>query len=352
MQIYCTKGVFLISGNNSLGVLMLDIEGMELSAEDKNLLANPQVGGVILGLFGRNFSSITQLQKLIVEIRQCNQQLLIAVDQEGGRVQRFQDGFTRLPAMHVFEEYYKEDSAKAAELVETCGWLMAAEVLSCGLDLSFAPVLDLYSHSSRVIADRAFAADARVVTDLATAFITGMHRAGMRATGKHFPGHGTVDADSHVELPVDPRPIEELFEADLLPFVNCSKVLDAVMPGHVLYSAVDNNCAALSKVWLQEILRNQLNFSGIVFSDDLGMAAAGTVGNAVKRAQCALEAGCDMILVCNNRQDAIATIEWLEAADYPQNEKLIHMQGKSQFTYEALLESDVWRQAHESIKTL
>jgi len=335
-----------------LGVLMLDIVGLELTSGDKELLGKPQVGGVILGLHGRNFASVNQLQDLVGEIRSCNARLLIAVDQEGGRVQRFQDGFTRLPAMLVFGELYDSDSATATELAETCGWLMAAEILSCGLDLSFAPVLDLYMKTSRVIADRAFAAEAVVVTKLASAFIQGMHRAGMKATGKHFPGHGSIEADSHDELPIDPRGIDELLATDLLPFTNCVNVMDAVMPGHVLYPAVDNNCAAMSRVWLEEILRQQLNFTGVIFSDDLGMTAAESAGGAVQRAQSALEAGCDMILVCNNRKDVLATLDWLEAVNYPLSDKLSAMQGQCELSYGALLASDTWQQAHETIKAL
>ena len=173
----------------------------------------------------------------------------------------------------------------------------------------------------------------------------------MKSTGKHFPGHGSIEADSHDELPIDPRSIDELRRSDLLPFMNCLNVMDAVMPGHVLYPSVDGNCAAMSRVWLQEILRKQLNFTGVIFSDDLGMAAAESAGGAVARAQSALDAGCDMILVCNNRTDAVATIEWLEAVDYPLNDKLPAMQGQCALSYNELLVSDAWQQAHEVIKS-
>ena len=346
------EGGFLNSANVPLGVLMLDVEGLELTSQDQDLLMIPQVGGVILGLYGRNFVSTAQLQDLVAAIRHCNSRLLIAVDQEGGRVQRFRQGFTRLPAMHTFGELYEINSEHAITLAETCGWLMAAEVLSCGLDLSFAPVLDLYMESSQVIADRAFAADPVIVTSLVTAFMQGMHRAGMKATAKHFPGHGSVEADSHVELPVDARGFDQLLHSDLLPFAECVELMDAVMPGHVLYPEVDSSCAALSSTWLEKILRKQLGFEGVIFSDDLGMAAAGSAGDAVKRAQCALKAGCDMILVCNNRQDAIATIEWLETVDYPLSDKLPAMQGQGKLSYKALLDTEVWHQAHKTIKAL
>ncbi|MBL4821700.1 MAG: beta-N-acetylhexosaminidase [Gammaproteobacteria bacterium] len=331
---------------------MLDVPGLQLDAQDRDMLARPSVGGVILGLYSRNYASINQLQDLTSAIRQCNPNLLIAVDQEGGRVQRFRQDFTPLPPMHYFGKLYQTNVAESLSLTETCGWLMAAEVLSCGLDLSFAPVMDLYMESSRIIADRAFAADPEVVATLASAFIKGMHRAGMKATGKHFPGHGSVDADSHVELPVDSRDLEQLLQKDMAPFVTCAGVLDALMPGHVVYTAVDVNCAAMSRIWLQDILRKRLGFHGVIFSDDLGMAAASTAGDALKRAECALAAGCDMILVCNNRQDALATADWLEAVDYPLSKKLVAMQGQGKLSRDDLLASDVWRQANKQIQIL
>jgi len=328
---------------------MLDVEGLQLNSEDRELLHHPQVGGVILGLHGRNYASIGQLQELVAAIRECNPLLLIAVDQEGGRVQRFRQDFTRLPAMHTFGRLFAEDRQRAVVLARTCGWLMAAEVLGCGLDFSFAPVLDLYREDSRIIADRAFAADPQTIVTLATAFIQGMHEAGMKATGKHFPGHGSVVEDSHVELPVEQRDLESLLQSDLLPFRQCSELLDAVMPGHVVYPRVDDQCAALSRVWLQDILRQRLNFSGVVFSDDLSMAAALSAGDAVTRARRALQAGCDMILVCNDRPAALAVISWLESTHYPACEKLLAMRGEPPFDIETLRTTRQWQSASQLI---
>lgn len=338
--------------SQGLGVLMLDVQGLELTAEDREVLANPQVGGVILGLFGRNFASIPQLQELVQAIRECNPGLLLAVDQEGGRVQRFKQDFTRLPPMHVFGQLYEHDPAQARAGAEVCGWLMAAEVLSCGLDISFAPVLDLYLADSRIIADRAFAAKPEVVVELGRAFIRGMHEAGMKATAKHFPGHGSVVEDSHVELPTDHRALARILETDLLPFEVLVDDYDAVMPGHVRYPEVDRHCAAMSETWLQDILRKRLGFSGVIFSDDLTMAAAESAGSVLQRAQLALAAGCDMILVCNNRAEARNVLDWLESCDYPMSKKLAAMQAAHRQQRADLLASDRWCRSVELISNL
>jgi beta-N-acetylhexosaminidase len=335
-----------------LGVLMLDVQGLELTVEDREVLAHPQVGGVILGLYGRNYSSLSQLQELVASIRECNEDLLLAVDQEGGRVQRFRNDFTRLPPMHIFGGLHRNDPVFAGTAARACGWLMAAEILSCGLDISFAPVADLYSDKSRVIGDRAFASEPAVVVALVRAFVEGMHEAGMKATGKHFPGHGSVIEDSHVELPVDDRSLEQLLTTDLRPFVDCADMLDAMMPGHVLYPQVDSRCAALSRIWLQDILRKRLDYDGIIFSDDLTMAAAESAGNVVQRAELALGAGCDMILVCNDRSGALEVIGWLDSRDYPASEKLIAMQGVRGSGRDQLLATDQWQRAHRLLAGL
>jgi len=341
-----------MSGHEKLGVLMLDVQGLQLSSEDREVLVHPQVGGVILGLYGRNYSSLSQLQELVESIRECNENLLLAVDQEGGRVQRFQQDFTRLPPMHVFGEAYDREPEQAVKLASACGWLMAAEVLSCGLDISFAPVLDLYRSDSRIIADRAFSDRPTAVVELAQAFVAGMHEAGMKATGKHFPGHGSVIEDSHVELPVDDRSLEQLLAADLLPFVRCTDDLDAIMPGHVVYPQVDRHCAALSQVWLQDILRQQLGYSGVIFSDDLTMAAAESAGGVVQRAELALQAGCDMILVCNNRPQALEVIDWLDSSAYASSDKLIALQGRNRQSRDHLRKTEQWQRASTLIGEL
>ncbi|HSX87899.1 MAG TPA: beta-N-acetylhexosaminidase [Pseudomonas sp.] len=287
------------------GSLMLDIAGTWLTAEDRHLLRQPQVGGLIL--FARNIESPQQVRELSAAIRALRPDLLLAVDQEGGRVQRLRQGFVRLPAMRAIA-----DNANAEALAEHCGWLMATEVLAVGLDLSFAPVLDLDHQRSAVVGSRAFEGDAQRATALAGAFIRGMSAAGMAATGKHFPGHGWAEADSHVAIPVDERSLEQIRAWDLQPFAQLSQQLAAVMPAHVIYPQVDTRPAGFSRRWLQDILRGELKFSGVIFSDDLSMAGAHVVGDAACRIEAALSAGCDMGLVCNDRGAAELALSALQ----------------------------------------
>lgn len=279
------------------GSLMLDIAGTWLTAEDRQLLRQPQVAGLIL--FARNIEDPRQVRELSAAIRAVRPDLLLAVDQEGGRVQRLRQGFVRLPAMRALA-----DNANAEHLAEQCGWVMATEVLAAGLDLSFAPVLDLDHQRSAVVGSRAFEGDAQRATQLAGAFIRGMNAAGMAACGKHFPGHGWAEADSHVAIPVDERSLDDIRAKDLLPFRQLSQQLAAVMPAHVIYPQVDGSPAGFSRRWLQDILRGELGFEGVIFSDDLSMAGAHVVGDAACRIEAALSAGCDMGLVCNDRSAA------------------------------------------------
>lgn len=279
------------------GSLMLDIAGTWLTAEDRQLLRQPQVAGLIL--FARNIEDPRQVRELSAAIRAVRPDLLLAVDQEGGRVQRLRQGFLRLPAMRALA-----DNANAEHLAEQCGWVMATEVLAAGLDLSFAPVLDLDHQRSAVVGSRAFEGDAQRATQLAGAFIRGMNAAGMAACGKHFPGHGWAEADSHVAIPVDERSLDDIRAKDLLPFRQLSQQLAAVMPAHVIYPQVDDSPAGFSRRWLQDILRGELGFEGVIFSDDLSMAGAHVVGDAACRIEAALSAGCDMGLVCNDRAAA------------------------------------------------
>jgi beta-N-acetylhexosaminidase len=287
------------------GSLMLDIAGTWLTAEDRQILRQPEVAGLIL--FGRNIEHPRQVRELSSAIRALRPDLLLAVDQEGGRVQRLRQGFVRLPAMRAIA-----DNLNAEVLAEHCGWLMATEVLAVGLDLSFAPVLDLDHQRSAVVGSRAFEGDAQRATQLAAAFIRGMSAAGMAATGKHFPGHGWAEADSHVAIPVDERSLEQIRASDLQPFAQLSRQLAAVMPAHVIYPQVDDRPAGFSRRWLQEILRGELQFSGVIFSDDLSMAGAHVVGDAACRIEAALTAGCDMGLVCNDRAAAELALSALQ----------------------------------------
>ncbi|AMO75377.1 beta-N-acetylhexosaminidase [Pseudomonas citronellolis] len=304
------------------GSLMLDIGGTWLTAEDRRILRHPEVGGLII--FARNIESPRQVRELCAAIRALRPDLLLAVDQEGGRVQRLRQGFLRLPAMRAIA-----DNDNAERLAEQCGWLMATEVLAVGLDLSFAPVLDLDHQRSAVVGSRAFEGDPARATRLAGAFIRGMHAAGMAATGKHFPGHGWAEVDSHVGIPEDERSLDEIRRSDLVPFQRLAGELDAVMPAHVIYPQVDAGPAGFSRRWLQDILRGELGFDGVIFSDDLSMAGAHVVGDAASRIQAALNAGCDMGLVCNDRGSAELALGALQRLKTKAPERLARMRARA-----------------------
>lgn len=282
------------------GPLVLDIAGLSLTEDDKQLLQNPFVGGVIL--FSRNYQSPGQVTQLINDMRSIRPELLIAVDQEGGRVQRFKSSLTRLPAMASIGQLYDQNPQQALVYATELGWLMASEMLVLGVDISFAPVLDLAYGVSSVIGDRSLHASPEVVIVLAKAYIRGMNQAGMAATGKHFPGHGAVSADSHHALPVDSRELDDIRQNDLKPFNALVDTLAGIMPAHIVYDRVDSSPAGFSTFWLQSLLRNEMGFKGLIFSDDLSMKGAAIAGNYVDRAFQALHAGCDMILVCNDRE--------------------------------------------------
>lgn len=295
-----------------LGNVMLDVIGTSLCEEDVHRLRHPRVGGVIL--FARNYTDPEQLRALTASIRALRSpELLIAVDHEGGRVQRFRSGFCALPPMRRLGEVWEQDPERARRTAYDVGAVMALELAAHGVDFSFAPVLDLdYGHSS-VIGNRAFGAEPQVVTVLATALIDGLHAHGMIAVGKHFPGHGYCAADSHVALPHDDRTLAEMESADLIPFQALLRDrLDAIMPAHVIYDQVDSRTAGFSPRWLQELLRQKYGFRGVIFSDDLSMEAASVAGGAAQRAQAALGAGCDMVLVCNKPAAADELLAGLE----------------------------------------
>ncbi|WP_151835152.1 beta-N-acetylhexosaminidase [Acinetobacter ursingii] len=308
-----------------IGALMLDIAGTELTQEDIELLRAPQVGGMIL--FARNIESPQQVRALTDHMRQIRPDILIAVDQEGGRVQRLKTGFTLLPAMGRFGELYQQQPEQAIQLAEQCGWLMATEVLAVGIDFSFAPVLDI-NDLSDVIGDRGFAKNPQDIVPLASAFMKGMQQAGMANTGKHFPGHGSVQADSHVAAAIDHRSYDEIHQKDMQTFIQLMPQLDALMPAHVIYEQVDPNPAGFSPFWVQEILRKQLGFDGVLFSDDLSMQAACVAGGADARLQAALSAGCDMGLVCNDRSSACLALDSIEHQALPHQQRLERMRGK------------------------
>lgn len=305
----------------ALGPVMIDIAGTELTELDRQRLCHPLVGGIIL--FTRNYVSREQLTALCREIHALREpRLLIAVDHEGGRVQRFRDGFTRLPAMRKLGELYAHDAAQGLAAARAAGEVLAAELLACGVDFSFTPVLDLDYGQSTVIGDRSFARDPAVVAALANALIAGLHAAGMKSCGKHFPGHGHVAADSHVAIPVDERTLEQLQE-DIAAFR--LSTVDAVMPAHVIYPAVDPRPAGFSPVW-QTMLREELGFDGVVFSDDLSMEGASVVGGIMERATAAWNAGCDMLLVCNAPEAAGQLLaEWQVVPDERRSARIMKL---------------------------
>ncbi|WP_455365712.1 beta-N-acetylhexosaminidase [Kaarinaea lacus] len=330
----------------SLGPVMVDLKGTRLEPEEKEMLQHPLVGGVIL--FTRNYESPEQITDLVEKIHNVKSpHLLVSVDHEGGRVQRFRDGFTALPPMARLGDKYKKNKKQAKQLAETCGWLMAIELRSVGVDFSFAPVLDIERGVSDVIGDRAFGHDPDTVADLAVSFILGMQKAGMAATGKHFPGHGAVKADSHVAFPVDERSFEDINAYDIVPFARLIRNgLAGIMPAHVIYSAVDKNPAGFSRFWLNEVLRNQLEFQGVIFSDDLSMEAASVAGDVVDRTRAALNAGCDMALVCNDPDAAAKVLDNLGKLDNPVSHvRLARMHGRHYVNRQQLLKEEEWKQA-------
>ena len=312
----------------SLGPLMTDFDGLELDKVDREILSHPLVGGVIL--FSRNYESPEQIREITTELHALRSpKLLIAVDHEGGRVQRFRSGFTQLPSAAAIGDLYDDDPAAALVIAEQCGWLMAIELRSVGVDFSLAPVLDVRNPHSRVIDDRAFHRDPRCVARIAHAYVNGMHQAGMAAVGKHFPGHGTVVADSHLELPIDERSYYDIANSDLVPFRLLAPDIEGMMPAHIMYPKVDNEPAGFSPVWVKNILRGELEFQGVIFSDDLTMSAAARSGDIGDRATAALEAGCDVVLQCNDRAGAERLISDFRADVEPLTQvRLMRLHGK------------------------
>ena len=292
-----------------IGRLITDIEAFELTAEEKNIIAHPQLGGIIL--FTRNFESKTQLKQLCKSIRLIKKDALIAVDHEGGRIQRFTEGFSPLPSMRYWGEQYKQDPILARKKLQHTTKIMVTELQQVGINLSFAPVLDLDLGQNTVISDRSFNADPSIVTELAAIVINEMQANNMWAVAKHFPGHGGVSADSHVDLPIDPRSLAELTQQDLIPFAKLAQSYQAIMPAHIIYPKVDSKLVTYSSTWLNTILRQKLKFSGIIISDDLTMEAASCGYRYSERARNALISGCDLLINCNNRAGSIEILKYL-----------------------------------------
>ncbi|MFT6408846.1 MAG: beta-N-acetylhexosaminidase [Arenicella sp.] len=299
----------------ALGPVMVDVQGLELSDHERKRLLHPSVGAVIL--FARNYQNKAQVSKMIAEIKALRTpSLLIAVDQEGGRVQRFQEQFTRLPAAQSFGDHWREDKQAAPMFAYKSAYTMASELIDVGVDFSFAPVFDVTSRHSEVIGDRCFDSNPDTATELLGAYIDGMHAAGMVAIAKHFPGHGGVSGDSHDCLPQDGRSIDEIREHDLKPYTALVDEIQGVMTAHVLFDQCDAEIPTYSSYWLQQVLREEVGFDGVVFSDDLTMQGAidanGDQGSIVESAQRAMYAGCDMVLVCNQPELADQLLDGLE----------------------------------------
>ena len=343
----------------TLGPLMIDLEGLTLTAEEQQLLKHPLIGGVIL--FARNYESPQQLIDLTRQIAEIRQPpLLISVDHEGGRVQRFRDQFSAIPAMAKLGKHYETAPRQAIQWTEQLGWLLAIELRAVGVDFSFTPVLDINTLDdtgnslSTVIGDRAFHSDPQIIVPLAQALIKGLKKAGMGSVGKHFPGHGSVAADSHHEIPIDNRSLKAI-QTDLYPFQRLIKTgLAAIMPAHVIYEQVDKQPAGFSLYWMQTVLRQHLQFQGVIFSDDLSMAGACVISDIASRVHSALQAGCDMVLICNDRPTVLQAIDQCgDISLSPVSQaRLIRLRGKGDIEWHELTRNYRWRQAQKVCQQL
>ena len=334
----------------TLGPVALGLQGLTLTAAERDYLRHPLTGGVVL--FERNYESPSQLTALVAEIHAVREPpVLVLVDQEGGRIQRFRSGFTRLPAPRVLGELYDENRRRAKRLAHTCGWLMATELRAVGVDASLAPVLDLDRGISSVIGDRAFHSDAEATADIAHSYMTGMSQGGMAATGKHFPGHGGVAGDSHEVLPYDRREYMDLYNEDMVVFERMIHYgLAAVMTAHVVYPCVDAQPATFSHRWISDVLRQRLGFQGVVFSDDLMMAGAQAIGQPAERARAALDAGCDMVLVCQDSAAMDEVLERLTPREDPVSQmRLVRMHGRHTVQRDRLATDFEYQQARDMV---
>ena len=326
---------------------MISIQGMTLSSSDKDLIRNRHVGGIIL--FTRNFHSQPQIEELCSEIKNIKNNIIIAVDQEGGRVQRFNGEYTQLPSMQVLGNYCISDNnySFAADV----GWLMSLELIASGVDISFAPVLDVDRNTSSIIGNRSFSNKPQNVVEIASHFIQGMNDAGMQATGKHFPGHGGIKEDSHIAEPIDTRSHDDLIDNDLKPFIELKDKLSAVMTAHITYPDIDNVCVSFSEIWLKNILQNNIGFNGVIFSDDLTMKGAGNKSMDEKAIE-ALNAGCDMVLVCNDYKGANLVINCFEKEDIDLNSRIGMMQKTKTCNWDDLADNPRVIETKQIIKTL
>ena len=334
---------------SATGRVLIGLEGTQISAAEEKLLQHPATGGVVL--FTRNYDNREQLIALTSAIREVAEKpLLITVDHEGGRVQRFHEGFTRLPALAVLGRMFTEYPEQARDMAYRHGRVMATELLLCGVDMSFAPVLDLDGESC-VIGSRAFSADPEAIIQLGGHYLAGMHDAGMKTCGKHFPGHGSVEADSHVDDVCDPRPLSDIEQLDILPFQSLLNGLDSMMMAHVVYRLADASPAGYSYFWIKEYLRKKLGYTGVIFSDDLGMHAAGFAGALIKRMRLSFEGGCNAVLVCQP-EDVGELYAGLEDLSLDKGEILSNLFGNSMHTDQELATVGEWRHWQKSLELL
>lgn len=326
---------------------MIDIDGFDLSNEDKSLLSSKHIGGLIL--FSKNFNSYDQLYNLIKEVRSIKENIIIAVDQEGGRVQRFEKEFTNIPSMKEASLFAKENEDHG--FIKDLAWLISSELIAVGIDVNFAPVLDINRNVSTIIGNRSFSGDILEVINNASDYIDGMHEAGMKSSGKHFPGHGNVIEDSHIELPEDERELPELMNEDIKPYIELRDKIDVIMCAHILFSKVDNKIPSFSDTWINNILRNKLNYKGLIFSDDLSMLGSGNE-NLTNKVKMSLDAGCDMLIICNDRSGVKKVIEYLDKNGYEQTSRIFEIKSFKKINWNDLLNNNRALETKEKLKSI
>ena len=330
--------------------LMIDIEGPFLNQEDIELIGSPHVGGLIL--FERNFLDRNQITDLCFEIKSKKPEIIIAVDQEGGRVQRFKKGFSQIPPMQRLGDLVSYDKHAGLDLCKNAGWLIASELIASGIDLSFSPVLDLDQDLSSIIGDRAFSDQIDIVIECARAFIFGMNEAGMACVGKHFPGHGSISEDSHLEKPIDRRALNEIEKKDLIPFKELINNLDGIMTAHILFPEVDERITTFSKIWIKQILREQMKFEGMIFSDDLSMEGTNEFKSFYDKTKNAIISGCEMILICNNREGAKDALKYFEENKIEASEKTFSMLMANDVSWKDLEKNKIRSKISNELKKL
>ena len=317
---------------DSFGRLMIDIDGFDLSNEDESLLSSKHIGGLIL--FSRNFDSYDQLYNLIKEVHLIKENIIIAVDQEGGRVQRFEKEFTKIPSMQEVSLFAKENEDQ--DFIKDLAWLISSELIAVGIDINFAPVLDINRNISSIIGNRSFSDDIQRVINNASDYIDGMHEAGMKSSGKHFPGHGNVIEDSHLELPEDERELHELMNEGIRPYIELKDKIDLIMCAHILFSKVDNKIPSFSDTWINNILRNKLNYKGLIFSDDLSMLGSGN-DSVINKVKMSLDAGCDMLIICNDRSGVKEAVKYLDENEFEQISRFSELKSTKKINWNDLL---------------